>query len=193
MNDPGINAGGSMRAIMNGRGALVGIALLAPAAMTACSASQTPGSAGSVSGHTATPAAATSPAAAATGTGPVQNLAIGSTGKSELTAAFVALKGISPSDILGADPVPGSVYAYDPATDSYWALADFELSSTASFNAQVRFQDGGSTGLFRQARGGPWLARTGSLDPICAELQFFPPAVLAAWSMPTAAPSGASC
>ena len=42
--------------------------------------------------------------------------------------------------------------------------------------------------LSRQAQGGPWLARTGNMTPLCAELQFFPPAVLAAWSIPTSGP-----
>lgn len=197
-----------MRAMVNGRGVQVAIALLATATMTACSANQTPSSAGPGNGRPITPAAtATTPAAASavspaggtssatTGAGAVQNLVISSVGKSELTAAFVAFKGISLSDILGAGPVPGSVYyAYDPATSSYWALADFALSSTASFNAEVSFQDGGDMGLFRQAQGGPWQAQTGSLDPICAEVQFFPADVLAAWSMTTSAPpSGPGC
>jgi hypothetical protein len=196
-----------MRAIVNGRGILVvGIALLATAAMTACSANQTPGSGPGIS-RSIPAATATRPAAAsaispsasapssAAGSSAVQNLVISSTEQSDLTAAFVADKGISLSDILGADPVPGSVYyAYDPATDSYWALADFKLSSTASFNAQVSFQDGGDMGLFRKTQGGPWQMQGGSLDPVCAELQFFPPAVLAAWSMPTSAPSpGPAC
>lgn len=155
-----------MRAIVTGRGILVvGTALLAAAGMCACSANQTPNGTGRGNGQLTTsaatasgPAAAPSEGAPNTTTGPsaVQNLVISSTEKSELTAAFVAYKRISLSDMIGADPMPGSVYyAYDPATEIYWAMASFATSSTASFNAQVSFQDGGNMGLFRKTHGAP--------------------------------------
>lgn len=133
-----------MRAIVTGRGILVvGTALLAAAGMCGCAANQTPNVTGRGNGQLATSAAtASGPAAAPSGgapnttTGPsaVQNLVISSTEKSELTAAFVAYKRISLSDILGPDPMSGSVYyACDPATEIYWAMASFATSSTASF------------------------------------------------------------
>jgi hypothetical protein len=84
-------------------------------------------------------------------------------------------------------------YAYDPATDTYWALAEFEPSATASFNVQVNFQDGGGIGMFRKAVSGDWQAQLGSVPPWCAESQFFPLPVLAAWSMPTSKPAGLGC
>lgn len=188
-----------MRAIWNSRGILVGLALVATAGMTACSANRTPTSAGPGSGQTATAStAASQPADAssvsATAQGGVQNLVITSAEKSQLTAAFVALKGISLSDIAGAGPTAGSVYyAYDPSTDTYWALAGFETSTTAPFDVQVNFQDGGNTGMFRKAGAGAWQVQLGGVPPWCAESTFFPLPVLAAWSMPTSKPAGLGC
>ncbi len=104
----------------------------------------------------------------------------------------MAFKQISASDVAGTQP--GTVYyAYDPATDTYWAMANFDPSSTAPMDVVVDFQDGGSTGLFQKAGAGPWQVQLGSVPPICAELRFFPSAILAAWSMPTAAPTGVCC
>src|SRR5215472_6531891 len=83
------HAGGSVRTIVNSRVMLVGLAMLATAGMAACSANQTPNSAGPNNGQTTAPAAtaaASQPAAvpspAPTG---IQNLVISSAGKSDLT------------------------------------------------------------------------------------------------------------
>lgn len=85
--------------------------------------------------------------------------------------------------------MPGSVYyAYDPATDTYWALADFAPSSTASLNVQVGFQDGGSYGMYRKAGAGSWQVQQPGFPPICGEAKFFPQAVLMAWSISTSLP-----
>lgn len=190
-----------MRAIVNGRSVLVVIALLATAAVTACSANQTLGTAGPGKSQTTTPAATTaasrpigSPSATPAGSTSVQNLVISSAQKTELTAAYVAWRGISLADIGGAGPVPGSVYyAYDPATETYWALADFEPSSTASLDVQVGFQDGGGIAMYQMTGGGSWHVGNAGFPPTCSELSFFPTAVLGAWSMPTAAPTGLTC
>lgn len=82
-------------------------------------------------------------------------------------------------------PKAGSVYyAYDPSTDTYWALATFAASSTASMNAQVGFQDGGGTGMFKKAGAtGAWQATRGAFPEICGEVTYFPAAVLTAWSI----------
>lgn len=202
-----------MRAIVTGRGilmgvALVGVALLATAGMSACSAnSGTPGSAGSGNSHSTAPAsaaaaqqtataAASQPAAApSTTTGPVgvQNLVISSAEKSELTAAYVTWRGISLADISGGGPVPGSVYyAYDAATGTYWALASFEPSSTASLDVQVGFQDGGGTAMYQKSGAGPWqMGGNPGFPEFCGEAKYFPAAVLTAWSI--SAPSGLGC
>jgi hypothetical protein len=192
-----------VRAIVKSRGILAGLALVATAGMTACSANGTPTNSGQGNVQTTNPAATTSAAAAQTAaapsatpssTGGIQNLVISAAEKSQLTAAFVALKGISLSDVAGAGPTQGSVYyAYDPATDTYWALAQFATSSTASFNVQVNFQDGGSIGMFRKAGAGAWQVQLGSVPEWCGEAQFFPLPVLAAWSMPTTKPAGLGC
>jgi hypothetical protein len=174
------------------------LAVLATASLAACSTNQTPSSAGPDNGQTSPPAAtaaASEPAAAPspTPTG-VQNLVITSAEKSDLTAAFVAFKGISLSDVLGGAPTPGSVYyAYDPATDTYWALAGFETSPTASMQVQVNFQDGGNMGMYRKVGTGAWQVQLGGVPPWCAESTFFPLPVLAAWSMPTTKPAGLGC
>jgi hypothetical protein len=103
----------------------------------------------------------------------------------------VANKGISASDVSGGGPQPGSVYyAYDPSTDTYWAIARFAASGTASLNVQVSFQDGAALGMFRKSAGGRWQFEAAHEPAICGYLQFFPPTVLTAWSMPTSAPTG---
>ena len=186
--------GEMVRTIVNSRGILVGLALLATASLSACSTNQTPGSAGPDNGQTTAPAATaaasqgTSPAAAtpsATPTG-VQNLVISSAGKSELTAAYVASRSISISDLAGGGPEAGSVYyAYDPSTDTYWALASFAPSSTASMNAQVGFQDGGSYGMYKKVGSGSWQVQQPGFPEICGEAKFFPQAVLTVWEIST--------
>src|SRR5262249_15254358 len=125
----------------------------------------------------------------ATPTG-IQNLVISSAGKSQLAAAFVAAKGISLSDLAGGGPEAGSVYyAYDPSTDTYWALASFTPSSTASMNVQVGFQDGGSYGMYRKTGSGSWQVEQPGFPEICGEVKFFPPAVLTAWSISSSLPA----
>jgi hypothetical protein len=90
------------------------------------------------------------------------------------------------SDVAGSSPSPGSVYyAYDPGTGTYWALARFEPSKTASLNVQVNFQDGASYGLFTKPGTGTWRVQTGRIPLVCGEVRFFPRTVLAAWSLPT--------
>jgi hypothetical protein len=120
--------------------------------------------------------------------GGVQNLVISSAERSELTAAFVAHYGISPSDVAGT--YPGSVYcAYDPATDTYWAVGQFRASSGAPMNVLVEFQDGGNFGLFRTVGTGPWQVQTENYPPARSEPQFFPQAVLMVWGLPTSTPA----
>lgn len=188
------------------RRTLVGAGLLAVAGVAGCRASPVAGGAGPGNGQTASPAITAASAAEATaaasppagtpsaspsGPGGIRNLRISSTGRSDLTAAFVAYKRIPPSDVRG--PLRGSVYyAYDPATGTYWALARFAPAST-SLNVQVSFQDGGAVAMYRKAGAGPWQVQTAGVPFVCGYLRFFPQAVLTAWSMPTARPAGVSC
>jgi hypothetical protein len=124
----------------------------------------------------------------------VRNLTVGTDVRSELTAAYVALRGIKPSDVAGDAPSAGSVYyAYDPASRTYWAQAHFEPSTTASQEVQVNFQDGGSYGLFKKVGTGSWQVVIGGEPGVCAELRFFPKKVLTAWSQPTTPPEQNMC
>jgi hypothetical protein len=100
--------------------------------------------------------------------------------RGELTAAYAGYRGISLSDVAGTRP--GSVYyAYDPATYTYWAQANFLPSGTASSKVLVAFQDGALIGLFTRI----WHVQLGGEPVVCTQVKFFPPAVLVAWSVPT--------
>jgi hypothetical protein len=184
-----------MQPIEVSRWMLVGLGLLAVIGVAGCTTNSTPSPVVSGNGQTASPATATpaiTPAssptqassAASTASSGIRNLVVSSAVRSELSATYVAYKGISPSDIAGTRP--GSIYyAYDPATDRYWALATFEPSRTASLTVTVGFQDGGAIGLFTKIGTGTWHVVAGGIPTICGEVQFFPRAVLTAWSLPT--------
>ena len=165
------------------------LGLLATVAVAGCTASPTPGPAAPGHGRSANPAAtaAVSPGAASgsapAGPGGVRDLAVSRDVRNELTAAYADYRGISAADVAGTRP--GSVYyAYDPATYTYWAQADFASSSTASSKVLVGFQDGASIGFFTRIGNGGWLVQLGGEPVVCAEARFFPPAVLIAWSLP---------
>jgi len=183
---------------------LAGAGLLA-VAMTGCSGS--PASDPGAAGHPSSRSTTTAPGTASAGQSPsstpgvsasptestgIQNLLVGSAVRSQLTAAFEALKKISASDVSGT--VPNSVYyAYDQATNTYWALARFLPSRSAPLDVVVGFQDGGGMGLFTKIGSGPWQVQLGGEPAVCAEKRFFPKAVLAAWAIPTSPPPGVNC
>jgi hypothetical protein len=151
----------------------------APASSAATAASQSASSAASA--PAATPSATSS-------SGGVQNLPATAAVKSELLAAFVAAKNIPASDVAGS--VPDSIYyAYDPATQTYWAKAIYEPASTDPLSVTVNFQDAGSHGFFKKSGSGPWQVEL-EIGP-CANISFFPQAVLVAWDIP--APVGVAC
>jgi hypothetical protein len=60
-------------------------------------------------------------------------------------------------------------------------------------NVAVNFQDGASTGLFTKIGSAPWQGRQGGIPAFCAESQFFPKPVLAAWAISTTRPPGLNC
>jgi hypothetical protein len=126
----------------------------------------------------ATEAASASAGATGTTTGPsgIQNLVITSAERSELTAAFLAPKGIPPSEVAGGGPMPGSVYyAYDPATATYWAAAVFTPIKGLSLGALEAFDNGGSIGMFRKAGAGSWQLQTVASSLDCLAPHFFVP------------------
>jgi len=189
-----------MGSIVSCRGMLTSVGLLAMVGMTACSASRVPSSTGPGNRQTTTPAATTTagPVASATPTGPggVQNLLVSSTTLSELAAAYATtyaadLK-VPVSDLGAPAALAGSVYyAYDPATDTYWALGVFEPTAPASNPAW--YQDGTNRGMFKKVGSAPWQVYI-TLNPLlCGELRFFPQTVLLTWAMPTAPPAGLTC
>jgi hypothetical protein len=120
--------------------------------------------------------------------------------RGELTAAYAAYMHFNPANIAGT--APRSVYyAYDATTGTYWAMASFQPTKAAlrskpgspAFNMLVNMQDGGSTGLFTRASGGPWLVQADSFPPQCAIIEFFPKAVTTVWALQTTPPTGMHC
>jgi hypothetical protein len=194
-----------MRASQGSWRVLVGAGLLATIAVTGCTAGSTssPGAAGDgqpTSQPATTPIAtpstgqssAATPSASPTESAGIENLLVSSAVRSQLTAAYVALRQISGSDVSGTQP--NSVYyAHDQTTNTYWAMADFMPAKTAPQNVLVNFQDGGSTGLFTKIGSGPWQVRQGGIPAVCVESEFFPKSVLAAWAISTNRPPGLNC
>lgn len=164
------------------------LGLLATVAVAGCTATSTSSPAAQGHGRSASPAAATAvpPVAVSVpaGTGGARDLPVSRDVRNELTVAYVNFRGIPLSDV--ADAIPGTFYyAYVPATDTYWAEADFLPSRTASQKVLVGFQDGASIGFFVKAADSGWQVQLGGEPLACAEVRFFPPAVLMAWSLPT--------
>jgi hypothetical protein len=194
-----------MRTILNSRGLMVALGLLVTASVAGCAAR--PAASVAAAGPTPTPAAtvnarptpvaaasqaATPPAAPSatpTGTGGIQNLVISSAEKAELAAAFVATAyPNTPAADLGYPvEVPGTTYyAFDPATDTWWAMATFE--PTAPYTIQSAYPDGTSVVTFRKVGAGIWQAGMAGTPLVCGEIDRFPPAVLQTWGLPTASP-----
>jgi hypothetical protein len=181
---------------------LAGAGLLATVAVTGCSAGST-SAAGAGGGQpasqpataTATSAgqsAAATPSASPSASAGIENLVVTSAVRSELAAAYVAMRQIPAADVSGTQP--NSVYyAYDQATSTYWAMADFVATQTDPQNVLVNFQDGGSEGLYKKVGAGPWQVQQGGDPGICVDLRFFPRAVLKAWAINTTLPAGLNC
>jgi hypothetical protein len=153
----------------------------ATASQPASSAAAAPSGTGP-SGSAPAGSAAASPSASPSASG-FQNLTVTTAVRSELETAFAAAKGIPVSDIAGS--TPGSVYyGYDAAGQTYWAQGDYRVAGRVPLSVQVGFQDGASTGFFKKDGTGAWQVTVAHEPVSCDELQFFPKAVLAAWSLP---------
>jgi hypothetical protein len=165
-----------MHVMRIGPGMAVALGLLTAVGVSGCTASTAPAS-----------APATASRASATASGEVQNLIVSAAVRSELIAAYAALRHIPTSDMYG---VPGSVYyAYQRARGTYWALAKYEPVSSDPQAVTVGFQDGGSDGFFKRTGSGPWQVSLGGEPEACTQPRFFPQPVLAAWALlPTATP-----
>jgi hypothetical protein len=153
---------------------------------------------GALSGHTPSPVTTTTTATTAsaskapaspqtptrstTASTSAQNLFATSAVKSALTAAYIAYTHFPASDIAGTEP--GSVYyAYLPPTDTYWALAMFAPSATASGQTIFSLKDTGNVGIFSRQTGGNWsMISPGSL-PFCPSQTTIPSSVQALWGL----------
>jgi hypothetical protein len=82
------------------------------------------------------------------------NLVVTDAVRSQLVAAGAALNSLPPSDYTGLRPGE-TYYAYDAATQAYWAGAGL-LPSPSSIPAQVSTQDDGAYLLFTRPKGGAW-------------------------------------
>jgi hypothetical protein len=201
-----------VRTIINGRAMMASLGLLATVSMAACSAHSTASAAGLPSSPTSATPAATAPAtpvvtpaaspspgapgasAAPAGQGNVQNLVLSVGDKDVLREAFDTYKGYSPSPILAYGPYPGSAYsAYDPATQTYWAMATFITDfETDPPSVAADFKAGGGFAMFRSQPGSGWQVQSAYCPRSPAIWKFFPPAVLMAWAISTSVPLGPS-
>ncbi len=110
------------------------------------------------------------------------NLVATTTDKAALTAAFVAFTHLPAPEIAGTEP--GSVYyAYDPSTSTYWALASFVPTSTASQQTEVALQDGGGMGIFSRKGDSAWTMLSTGFVPFCASKTALPSAVISLWNL----------
>jgi hypothetical protein len=95
-----------------------------------------------------------------------QNLPATDQLRSDLLTAFVAFKQLPASYFTG--PNPGTLfYAYVPSTESYWALAHFSLTASATSAAQIGMQDGGDIGIFTRQANEPWKVMGGGIPFPC--------------------------
>jgi hypothetical protein len=113
-----------------------------------------------------------------------------------LVAAAAGLNSIPVAEYTGLTPGL-TYYALDTQTNTYWAGAKLQPAPTPNpspSQAQISSQDAGSYYVFRQLRGGQWIAYPagntgpGTICPIAV-----PPAVLAIWGWAAGScrPSGA--
>jgi hypothetical protein len=90
-----------------------------------------------------------------TTSGAAQNLVATAAVKSALTATYVAHNNLPADEVAGT--APNSVYyGFLPSTNTYWAIASFVPTSTASTQTQVSMQDDGCCGVFSMPSGGSW-------------------------------------
>jgi hypothetical protein len=168
--------------------ALAGCGPFSSSSPTAAPASSAATATSQASSAASAPAAASAaPPSATSSSGGVENLVASAAVKSELLATFAAAHNIPVSDVADADP--DAYYAYDPATDTYWARAYYAPASTDPLSVSVNFQDAGGHGFYKKSGSGPWQVEF--LIGPCANISFFPQAVLTAWAIP--APVGVTC
>lgn len=134
----------------------------------------------STGGTSPTTTSATSTGGTSTTAG-ARNLVVTNSLRADLLAAGAASNGIPASDYTGLTR-GRTFYAYDPATNTYWAGAQL-VPSSSSMRAQVSVQDDGAYLLFNKSAGGAWTVHSvgmtgvgGSPCPVTV-----PSGVLAVW------------
>lgn len=110
----------------------------------------------------------------------------------ELTKAFstfkIANKEMASTDTFVPAPISdgmlhvNSVAAYDASNKTYYALANFQLTGSPSYAAQVSFQDGGSYGIFTKTASGTWVMTGSPGFPVCPNI--VPTTVASLWKLP---------
>jgi hypothetical protein len=110
-----------------------------------------------------------------------RNLAVTDAVRESLLEAGAASHDLPVSDYIGLDPGT-TYYAYDSATQTYWAAAGLDPSPTST-QGQVSTQDDGSYLLFTRGTKGAWMAQDDGLGGIGGtECPAIPAAVVAAWN-----------
>jgi hypothetical protein len=125
-------------------------------ALAACGSSS---SGGSSSPSTSTTPATTMPgttAASQGATSAAKNLVVNTSVRAQLLAAGAALHQLPVADYTGLVPKE-TYYAYDPATNTYWAGAGL-VASKKSTKAQIGDQDDGAYLVFDRPAAGTWRA-----------------------------------
>ena len=112
----------------------------------------------------------------------VQNLVVTNTIRAALVAAFVSFKDVPAQQIAGTQPGT-TYYAYVPSTGTYWALASFLPTSSASLQTDVSLQDGGSMGIFDEQSGKGWKMLAQGVEPFCPSRTAIPSSVLTVWGL----------
>jgi hypothetical protein len=164
---------------------MLGAVLIGGLALAGCSSAPTPKAAPTTtsSSSTTTTAAGTGrTSTSTTSSGGAQNLVATAAVKSGLLAAYLAHSGLAADQVGGT--APGSVYyAFLPTTQTYWAVAGFVPSSTATMQSQVSMQDDGCCGIFTQASGAAsWTFAGSYLGAPCPGT--VPSPVFAVWKLP---------
>jgi hypothetical protein len=133
------------------------------------------------SGVTTTSATPSSSTTSTTSSDAPQNLVANAAVKSSLTAVYVAHSGLPADQVAGT--APGSVYyAYVPSTGTYWAIANFLPSSTATTQTKVSMQDDGCCGVFTQPSGATsWTFVSGYLGLPCPGV--VPADIMTLWNL----------
>jgi len=128
-----------------------------------------------------TPSSTQTTSSTAAGSSP-QNLPATAADKAALAAAFVAFTHDPASDIAGTEP--GSVYyASMPITQTYWAVARFLPTRSASQHTLVSLQDGGNIGIFREQAEGGWVMLAAGGEPFCPTRSAIPTSVQVLWGL----------